>query len=130
MNDPNSDSAADTAAAQTLPPSAQVVQMAGGFVISRAIFAVAELGIADYLKDASRSSDEIAKATNTHAPSIYRLLRFMAGLGFFVEDSDKRLFNALRSGIAIRRSRIYSFDGSDVGWLSAVESVERISPFG
>ncbi len=101
MNDSNSDRAATAATAQTLPPPAQVVQMAGGLVISRAIFAIAELGIADYLKDGSRSSDEIAKATGTHAPSLYRLLRFAAGLGFFVENADKR-FSLTPLGAALQ----------------------------
>jgi hypothetical protein len=96
MNDLNSDRAA-----QTLPLAAQVVQMAGGHVISRAIFAVAELGIADHLKEGARSSEEIAKATGTHAPSLYRLLRFLAGLGFFVEDADKR-FSLTPLGAALQ----------------------------
>lgn len=101
MNDSISDRAATAATAQTLPPPAQVVQMAGGLVISRAIFAVAELGIADYLKDGSRSSEEIAQATGTHALTLYRLLRFMAGLGFFVEDADKR-FSLTPLGAALQ----------------------------
>jgi hypothetical protein len=71
MNDSISERAATAAAAQTLPPSAQVVQMAGGLVISRAIFAAAELGIADYLKDDSRSSEEIAQAAGTHMRPLY-----------------------------------------------------------
>lgn len=101
MNDSNFESAATDATAQTLPPSAQVVQMAGGHLVSRAIFAVAELGIADYLKDKSRSSDEIAQATSTHAPSVYRLLRFMAGIGFFVEDAERR-FSLTPLGAALQ----------------------------
>lgn len=81
MNDSNSDL---SATAPTFPPSMQVIQMAGGLVLSRGIFAVAELGIPDYLKDGSLSADEIAQATGTHAPSLYRLMRSMTGFGFFV----------------------------------------------
>ena len=101
MNDSDSDRAATAATDQTLPPAVQVVQMAGGLAISRAVFAVAELGIADHLKDGSRSSEEIAQATSTHAPSLYRLLRFMAGFGFFVEDADKR-FSLTPLGAALQ----------------------------
>lgn len=129
MNDSNSDR---TATAQTLPPSAQVVQMAGGHFISRAIFAVAELGIADYLKDKSRSSDEIAQATGTHAPSVYRLLRFMAGIGFFVEDAERR-FSLTPLGAALQsdapgyaRSTVRMLAGSIVwnAWGEFLHSVK------
>jgi hypothetical protein len=98
MNDSNSNPAA---AEQTLPPHAQVVQMAGAHVISQAIFAVAELGIADYLKDGPRSSDEIAQATGMHAPSLYRLMRSMAGFGFFVEEDGQR-FSLTPLGAALQ----------------------------
>jgi hypothetical protein len=101
MNDSDSDHAATAATDQTLPPAVQVVQIAGGFAVSRAVFAVAELGIADYLKDGSRSSEEIAQATSMHAPSLYRLLRFMASFGFFVEDADKR-FSLTPLGAALQ----------------------------
>ena len=90
MNDLNFNPTATTAAEQTLPPHARVVQMAGAHVISQAIFALAELGIADYLKDGPRSSDEIAQATGMHPPSLYRLIRSMAGFGFFVEEDGQR----------------------------------------
>jgi hypothetical protein len=89
--------------AESLPPHAQVIQMATAHVVSRALYAVAELGVADHLSDGPRSSGEIAEATGTHAPSLYRLLRLLAGLGFFVEDAEGRfslapLGAALQSG--------------------------------
>jgi hypothetical protein len=62
--------------------------MAGGHILARALYAVAELGIADQLTDGPRSAAELAQLTGTHAPALYRLLRSMAGFGFFVEDAD------------------------------------------
>ena len=105
MNDSNSGPTPTAFTEQSPPPHAQVIQMAGGHIIARAIYALAELGIADHLKDGPRSSDEIAQATGTHAPSLYRLLRSMAGFGFFAEDADHRfsltpLGAALQSGAA------------------------------
>jgi hypothetical protein len=99
MNQSTSDGTA--AAAQTLPAPAQIFQMVGGYVISKAIFAVAELGIADHLKDGPRSAEEIAEVTETHAPSLYRLLRFLASLGFFAEDPDQR-FSLTPLGAALQ----------------------------
>jgi hypothetical protein len=57
---------------------------------SQAIYVVAHLGLADLVKDGPRSADDLASATGTHAPSLYRLLRALASEGVFVEQSDRR----------------------------------------
>jgi hypothetical protein len=75
--------------------------MAGGNIVSRAVYAVAELGIADLLEHGPRSADELAEATGTHAPSLYRLLRSASGFGLFVEDADHR-FSLAPLGAALR----------------------------
>ncbi|MDQ3755328.1 MAG: methyltransferase [Acidobacteriota bacterium] len=101
MNESNSDPARTAPEVQAIPPHAQVIQMAGGHVIARAIYALAELGIADHLRDGPRSADELAEVTKTHAPSLYRLLRYTAGLGFFVEDTEHR-FSLTPLGAALQ----------------------------
>jgi hypothetical protein len=96
----------------TPPPHAVLIQMAGALVLSRALYAVAELGVADHLVDGPRAADALARATGTHAPSLYRLLRTLASVGVFTEDADHRfaltpLGAALRSdapGAGARRS--------------------------
>ncbi len=65
-------------------------RMANGFQVSQAIHVVATLGIADLLKDGPRSADELAEATETHAGALYRILRALASVGVFVEQSDGR----------------------------------------
>jgi hypothetical protein len=72
------------------PPHAQILQMTLALVMTRALYVIAELGIADLLMQGPRSAEDLAAATGTHAPSLYRLLRTMAGAGFFVEGADKR----------------------------------------
>jgi hypothetical protein len=74
--------------ANALPPHAQVVQMATGLQVARAIYALAELGVADHLTDGPKSAEDLAAATGAHAPSLYRLMRFTASLGYFVEGAD------------------------------------------
>jgi hypothetical protein len=59
--------------------------MASGYWVSRSIYVAAKLGIADLLKDSPKSCDELAAATGTNAPSLYRLLRALASLGVFAE---------------------------------------------
>jgi hypothetical protein len=64
--------------------------MAGGHVIAKGIHALAELGVADHLSDGPRTAEQLAQATDTHAPSLYRLLRSMAAFGLLVEDDQRR----------------------------------------
>lgn len=60
-------------------------QMMTASWISQAIYVAACIGIADLLKDSTKSIDELAKATNSHGPNLYRLLRALASVGIFIE---------------------------------------------
>jgi ubiquinone/menaquinone biosynthesis C-methylase UbiE len=70
---------------QAMPPQLAILQMASGYWVSQSIYVAAKLGIADLLKDSPKSCDELATATGTHAPSLYRVLRALASLGVFAE---------------------------------------------
>ena len=59
--------------------------------ITKPIYVAAELGIADLLRDAPLSVDALAIKTETHAPTLYRLLRALSSVGIFVE-TDERIF--------------------------------------
>jgi DNA-binding IclR family transcriptional regulator len=75
---------------QELPPPAQLMQMLFGFAASRAIGVTAELRIADLLKEGAKTAEELARQTNVHARSLYRVLRACASIGVFSEDQEKR----------------------------------------
>jgi hypothetical protein len=75
---------------QSLPPQAILMQMLFGYAPARAIGIAAELRIADLLADGAKTADELALKTNSHARSLYRLLRACASVGVFSEDTDKR----------------------------------------
>src|SRR4028118_75111 len=70
---------------QAMPPQLAMLQMVSGYWVSQSIYVVAKLGIADLLKDSPKSCDELATATGTNAPSLYRVLRALASLGVFAE---------------------------------------------
>jgi ubiquinone/menaquinone biosynthesis C-methylase UbiE len=57
--------------------------------VSRMIYVVAKLGIADLLKDGSQQCDALAAATNTHSDSLYRVLRALASIGIFAETQSR-----------------------------------------
>ena len=68
------------------PASAAMLQMISGFWISRAIYIAAKLGLADHLREGHKTAEDLAAATGTHAPSLYRVLRALASVGVFAED--------------------------------------------
>jgi hypothetical protein len=70
---------------QAMPPQLAMLQMVSGYWVSQSIYVATKLGIADLLKDSPKSCDELATATGTHAPSLYRVLRALASVGVFAE---------------------------------------------
>jgi hypothetical protein len=71
-------------------PPDQIRRMLSGYWVSQAIYVAAKLGLADLVKGGPRSVDDLANATGTHAPSLYRLLRALASVGVFAEEHDRR----------------------------------------
>jgi hypothetical protein len=54
-----------------------------GHYLSRAIYVAAKLGIADLLKDGPRHIADLAEATDSHAPSLHRLMLFLVSAKVF-----------------------------------------------
>ncbi|HEX8847727.1 MAG TPA: methyltransferase [Pyrinomonadaceae bacterium] len=73
-----------------MPPQMVLLQMITGAWISQLIYVAARLRIADLLKDGPKSADELAQATDSHAPTLYRVLRALASCGIFAEDDAQR----------------------------------------
>jgi hypothetical protein len=71
-------------------PARALMRLVNGYQVSQAIHVAATLGIADLLKEGPRASDELAAATGTHSGSLYRLLRALAAVGVFREESERR----------------------------------------
>ncbi len=76
-----------------MPPQAVMMQMLMSFIVSQAISVAARLGIADHLKDGAKSVEELADATATHSPSLYRLMRGLASAGIFRKNDDGKFSN-------------------------------------
>src|SRR3989475_10771501 len=65
-------------------------QAANAFRTTQALYVVAKLGIADLLRDGPKTSEELAQRAKAHPRSLFRLLRYLAGLGFFTQDTSNR----------------------------------------
>lgn len=82
-----------TAMTKEIPPPLQMLQLISGFWVSRCLYVAAKLGIPDLLKDAPKSADELAAATSTHAPSLFRVLRALAAVDVLTQTDDKHFGN-------------------------------------
>jgi len=71
------------------PPDQVLMQMIMGKLVSKAVSVAADLGVADHIGDAPVAVATLAEKTGTHAPSLYRLLRALAGVGVFAEGPQK-----------------------------------------
>jgi O-methyltransferase domain/Dimerisation domain len=67
------------------PPQLVLQQLIQGFQVTKCIYVAAKLGIADLLKDGPQSSEDLAQATGTHAPSLYRVLRLLTAADLLTE---------------------------------------------
>jgi hypothetical protein len=95
---------------QQLPPSAHLMQMIFGFTVARSISVAAQFRVADYLKDGPKTADELAQFSGVHPRSLYRLLRALAGIGVFAEDSSGR-FTLTELGELLRSDHPESLRG-------------------
>src|SRR5690348_6221943 len=90
--------------ADEVPPALALLNMINGGWLSQAIAVAAKLKIADFLVDGPQTSAALAQATETHADSLHRLLRTLAGAGVLAEDEDGRfrltpIGEPLRTGV-------------------------------
>lgn len=73
-----------------LPPHAQLIQMGAALWVSAVVYAAAKLSLADHLADEPKNAVELADTTGTHAPTLHRLMRTLAGLGILTEGDEQR----------------------------------------
>lgn len=113
--------------------------MLAGHHVSQALYVMAELGIADLLRDGPRDSNDLAVSTNSHPPTLYRVLLFLAALGILSEVARGR-FALTSLGAPLRSDAQGSLRGmfqyllNDFHWLPWGRLLEAVrtgtTPFG
>jgi hypothetical protein len=83
-----------------IPPPVQMLQLITGFWTSCCIYCAAKLNLADHLKK-PQTANQLAEVTHSHAPSLYRLLRALAGAGVFNEN-EKHEFELTALGTTLQ----------------------------
>ena len=102
---------------------ADLMGIAAGYQRSRALMVATELGIADLLRGGPRPVADLAQATRTHEPTLYRLLRALASVGVFHEDSERSfsltpMGQLLRSDAPASVGAVARFFGRDYHWTA------------
>lgn len=93
----------------------EVRRLVEGYQVSQAVHVAATLRIADGLAEGARASDELAEATGTHPPSLYRLLRALASVGV-LRELDGRCFELTPLGECLRSDT----PDSIAGWAAFI----------
>jgi hypothetical protein len=102
------------------PPGLAIYRIGVGHYFSRALALAAKLGVADLMKDGPRHYDHLAKATETHGPSLNRMMRLLTSVGIFDEVEGgyfalTPLGELLRTGVpGSMRSSVLLFAGIGV----------------
>ena len=112
-----------------LPPPAQLMKFIVARWISKPIYVAAELGIADMLADGPKSIEELAQASQSHAPSLYRMMRALASVGIFFETEAKQfeltpMAEYLKTGAMRSIALMFNSDWSDKAWGYFLDSVK------
>jgi hypothetical protein len=97
-------------------------RLLAGAWVARIIQAAAELGLADHFGKEAQDVASLAAATDTHAPSLARLLRGLASFGI-VHETDNRRYTLTPLGATLRTNH----PGSMRAWarLTMQEAFER-----
>jgi ubiquinone/menaquinone biosynthesis C-methylase UbiE len=112
-----------------LPPPAQLMKFIVGKWISKPIYVAAELRIADMLAEGSKSIEELARTSQTHAPSLYRMMRALASVGIFFETEGRRfeltpMAEYLKTGAMRSIALMFNSDWSDKAWGYFLDSIK------
>lgn len=97
----------------------RVNEIIRAWMLSRAAYVAAELGVADILASGPKSITELATATSAHPRSLYRLLRMLASEAIFAETADGS-FELTETGALLRSGLLRDFARmfSDADWNS------------
>lgn len=102
-------------------PHATVRQLVTGYWISQSIGVAARLSVADRPADGPRGSDELSRLCGAHPPSLFRLLRPLAGVRLLRQLDDDRFEltstgQYLRSDVGGSLRRYATFFCGDRQW--------------
>lgn len=88
-----------------------MLQFIISLMVPQAIHVAAKLGIADIVAKAPATAADLAATTQSNAPALSRLLKFLTSVGIFSEDSSGRFLQTPLSD-ALRTDHLQSVTAS------------------
>ncbi|MFO0880619.1 MAG: methyltransferase [Gemmataceae bacterium] len=73
---------------KSLSPAQRILQIVSAYWTSRCVQVASKLGLPDQVAGGPRSVDDLARATQTHAPALNRLLGVLVAVGLFTRDEQ------------------------------------------
>lgn len=94
--------------------------------ISKPLYVVAELGVADQLAEEARSVEQLARSTGSNPEVLYRLMRALASVGIFRECGHRRftltpMAACLKEGSLRAAARTFNCEWNDTAWMHLLE---------
>ena len=119
------------AATATLPADAQILQMALAPFMTQALYVAAKLDVATLLGEGSKTSADLAAATNPDERSLYRILRALASVGVFSETDHHTFVNTpasatLRTDAPNSTRYFVMFCGEEPHWRNIGHTMYRV----
>ncbi len=115
--------------------NAELRRKISGFIVSQAIYAIGQLGVADLLADGPLTVEELAAATSVDADALQRFLRALAAEDMFVEEPAgtfalTRLGGLMRSDApgSLRHFSALMAEEAYVAWSEALHSLRTGKP--
>lgn len=107
------------------------MQMLFAGLIQQCIRVAAILRIADLVAERPSTSAELAAKTDTHEPSLYRVLRALANVGIFAENPDRTfdstpIADLLRTDSPNSMRDFAILQGEEWGWRAFVELIHTV----
>lgn len=112
-----------------IPPQGQLMNLILGKWISKPIYVVTKLGIADQLADGPKGVKELSEACSCHEDSLYRILRALASIDIF-KETDERVFELTPIAALLQKDQMassvlmFNSEWSDRAWDHLLESVQ------
>ncbi len=116
---------------ETKTPEMWMKEKVYGYWLSQALYCAAELNLADIIfQDGPQNIGDLAKKTNTHERSLFRLLRYLASEEVFAEDETGAFIltpkaNQLRSDIPGSQHAMAIMSGSE-HYLASSHMIDNI----
>ena len=116
---------------ETKTPEMWMKEKVYGYWLSQALYCAAELNIADIIfRHGPQTTVDLAKKTNTHERSLFRLLRYLASEEVFAEDETGAFIltpkaNQLRSDISGSQHAMAVMSGSE-HYLASSRMIDNV----